>query len=345
MSGVSITDVAKRAGVSVGTVSNVLNKPDIVRPATRAKVETAIAKLGFVRNESARHLRGGQSRLLAYLMLDSGNPFFADVARGIETVARKHGLGLLLCSSDNDAEREAEYLSLLLEQRIRGVLVTAVDYQNMRLKSLRDHGVPVVFLDRASKGEGAWCSVGVDDVEGGFLAVSHLIELGHKRIAFAGGAPPIPQVNDRRQGAVNALEAAGVVDELHVMETPTLDLQQGRLLASRLLGLPKRRRPTAVFCANDLLALGLLQELTQQGVRVPEDMAIVGYDDIEFAAAATIPLSSVRQPRAFLGETAAELLIEETMPGSKHKHQRIRFTPELIVRQSTLVPRSARRAG
>jgi LacI family transcriptional regulator len=342
---VSITDVAKRAGVSVGTVSNVLNKPEIVRPATRAKVEAAIAKLGFVRNESARHLRGGQSRLLAYLMLDSGNPFFADVAHGVEDVARTHGLGLLLCSSDNDADREAEYLSLLLEQRIRGILITAVDYKNTRLKSLREHGVPVVFLDRVSEGAGAWCSVGVDDVEGGFLAASHLVELGHKRIAFAGGAPPIPQVNDRRQGAVNALEAAGVADELHVMETPTLDLQQGRLLASRLLGLPQRRRPTAVFCANDLLALGLLQELTQQGVRVPEEMAIVGYDDIEFAAAATIPLSSVRQPRALLGETAARLLVEETTPGSKHKHQRIRFTPELIVRQTTLAPRSARRAG
>jgi LacI family transcriptional regulator len=343
---VSITDVAKRAGVSVGTVSNVLNKPDIVKPTTRAKVEAAIAKLGFVRNESARHLRGGQSRLLAYLMHDSGNPSFTELARGVETVARANGLGLLLCNSSNDPVREDEYLSLLLEQRIRGVLITGVDYANPRLEQLPKHGVPVVFVDRGSELDGAWCSVGIDDVEGGFLAVSHLLELGHKKIALAGGPLTIPQVVDRHRGAVNALESFGFgADELHILETPALDLHQGRQLASRLLGLPKRRRPTAVFCANDVLALGLLQELTQQGVSVPAELAIVGYDDVEFAAAATIPLSSVRQPRVLLGETAAKLLIEETTSGTKHKHQHIRFAPELIVRQSSLNPRSARQVG
>ena len=339
----SMKDVAVRAGVSLGTVSNVLNKPELVKPPTRARVEQAIAELGFVRNESARHLRGGQSRFLAYLMLDHSNPFFTDIATGIELVARAHHLGLFLCTSDNDRDREQEYLAMLLEQRTRGVLITALDYTNELLQTLPRLGVPLVFVDRRPDSGNHWCSVGVDDVEGGDLAVSHLLDQGHERIGFVGGPQSIAQVADRLTGARRAVAAsAHDADALSVIETVALTVEEGRRAGARVLGIPARRRPTAVFCANDLLAVGLLQEVISQGVNVPHELAIVGYDDIEFASAAAIPLTSVRQPRDKLGITATELLLEEAA-GGKHEHTQIQFVPELVVRSSSRRARQGRR--
>lgn len=332
----SVRDVALRANVSVGTVSNVLNRPELVRPHTRARVVQAIEELGFVRNESARSLRSGASRLIAYLMLDQTNPFFGDLGRGMEDVARRHGLGLILCSSNHDAVREDDYLSMLVEQRIHGLLITAVNYDNPRLALMSRRGVPVVFVDSPG-GDGAdRCTVSVDDVEGGDLATSHLVEQGHRSIAFVGGPTSIPQVADRLKGARNGLAAGGLdPDSLAVVGTEELNVAEGRRAGARLLGIPARRRPTAAFCANDLLALGLLQEMTLRGVTLPAEMSIVGYDDIDFAAAAAIPLTSVRQPRRLLGSTAAELLIEEAQAGDAHRHSHIEFPPELIVRAST----------
>ena len=167
MASVSIKDVAAKAGVSLGTVSNELNRPDTVRPATRARVEAAIAELGFVPNASARQLAAGRSRTIAYLVLDAGNPFFTDVARGIEEVARASGLSLFMCNSDQDADREDQYLEQLVELRVRGVLITATDYTNPRLRMLRRQGVPVVLVDRAPVDAEDCCTVGVDDVAGG----------------------------------------------------------------------------------------------------------------------------------------------------------------------------------
>ena len=339
-----IKDVAARAGVSVGTVSNVLNRPDRVRPDTRSRVEAAMADLDFVRNESARQLRVGSSRIVAYVFLDAGNPFFTDVARGAEDACREQGLALVMCNSDGDSGREGEYLDLLLQQRVHGVLITSVDYANPRLRSLTTLGLPVVLVDRrTSAGEG-WCSVGVDDVLGGELAVTHLIEQGHRRIAFIGGPTAIPQVADRLRGSERAMAAAGrAEDDLVVVLTETLTVASGREAAQRLVGLPARRRPTAAFCANDLVALGLLQQLVRQGISVPDDIAIVGYDDIDFAAAAAVPLTSVRQPRHQLGRTAAELLLREAGEDGDHTHEQVQFQPELVVRASSGLRRPAGR--
>ena len=341
-----VKDVAARAGVSVGTVSNVLNGRTSVGAATRVRVEQAIAELGFVRNESARTLRAGHSRILAYVMLDAGNPFFTDVAQGVEEVAREAGLALMLCSSNQDRRREDDYLELLLEQRVRGVLITPTAPDGTRVATLPERGIPVVLLDRARHGAFDGCSVSVDDVEGGDLAVSHLLELDHRRIAFVGGPSSIIQVADRLRGARRALEATGRAGDI-LVEIPTdgSTVAEGRRAGQRLAGMPVRRRPTAAFCANDLLALGLLQQLTEYGLAVPEDMAIVGYDDIEFASAAAVPLTSVRQPRHQLGRTAAQLLLEEdgaVRDGRAHTHRQIQFTPDLIIRRST---RSADRTG
>ncbi|MGE5135203.1 MAG: LacI family DNA-binding transcriptional regulator [Gemmatimonadota bacterium] len=332
---VSIRDVAARAGVSVGTVSNVLNRPDIVAEPTRSRVQAAIAQLGFIRNESARQLRAGRSRTIGLVVLDVANPFFTDVARGVEDEASESGLAVILCNSDDQEAKETHYLELLEEHRVQGILITPVAADGDRLARLQRRGTPVVLVDSRSPSRGQ-CSVSVDDVLGGELAVAHLLAEGHERIAFVGGPPSFRQVSDRREGALRALAKAGrPAADLQLIETPALNVTAGQRAGADLAELPPPRRPTAVFCANDLLALGVLQGMTARRIRVPEDLAIVGYDDIDFAAAAAVPLSSVRQPRQQLGRTAAQLLLDEALGEASHQHRQVVFEPELVIRRSS----------
>lgn len=339
---VGIKDVARQARVSVGTVSNVINRPETVAEETRERVLAAISQLGYVRSESARQLRMGQSRIIALLVLDMANPFFVEVASGAERVAREAGLGVMLCNSAQSPSEEAEYLSLFAEQRVRGVLVTPADDTGRNLREFSRHGIPFLHVDRdLPSREG--CSVSVDDVAGGSLAMRHLVDQGHGDgggLVFVSGPLRLLQCRDRLSGARQALRAAGRdEDALRVVEAERLDVAAGRDAGARLLGMSPR--PTGVFCANDLLALGVLQALFSAGVRVPGDVALVGYDDIEFASAAAVPLTSVRQPALRMGRTAAELLIEETGErAGAHRHRSIVLQPELVVRDSTLGARS-----
>jgi LacI family transcriptional regulator len=332
----SIKEVAHHAGVSVGTVSNVLNRPDMVAPSTRRRVLDAITQLGYVRNDSARQLRAGRSNTIAIVVLDVANPFFTDVVRGAELAADEHNVMVVVCNSGENPARERRHLEQLEQQRVRGVLITPVEDQpGSRLEQLIQRGTPVVLVDRGS-GQHNRCSVAVDDVLGGRLAGAHLIKRGHRRIAFVGGPPSIQQVADRHRGVADALaEPAAAGAELLVLHNPSLSVAGGRQAAARIADLPAAQRPTAVFCANDLLALGVLQEMTLRGLRVPTDIAIIGYDDIDFAAAAAVPLSSIRQPREQLGRTAAQLLLEEVDEGDGHEHRHVVFQPELVVREST----------
>lgn len=340
--GVGIKDVAAAAGVSVGTVSNVLNRPDVVAPDTRVRVQSAIDRLGFVRNESARQLRAGRSRTLGLVVLDVANPFFTDVAHGAEQVADAHSTMVVLCNSGEDHERELRHLMMLEQQRVLGVLITPVDVQNPHLDAMVGRGTPVVLVDRRSTLKDR-CSVAVDDVLGGRLATGHLIEQGHRRIAFVGGPATILQVVDRLEGARLAVEETGLPrGTLAVVETRSLNVDGGRRAAEELASLPVNRRPTAVFCANDLVALGVLQELTRRGLRIPQDVAVIGYDDIDYASAAVVPLSSIRQPRELLGRTAAELLLDEVDGTSGHRHRQVVFKPELVVRESSTFRRRVR---
>ena len=341
---VSIRDVAAYAGVSVGTVSNVLNRPDVVAEPTRSRVQAAIKELGFIRNESARQLRAGRSRTIGLVVLDVANPFFTDVARGVEDEASESGLAVILCNSDDQQTKETHYLELLEEHRVQGILITPVSADDDRLARLQQRGTPVVLVDSRSPTRGQ-CSVSVDDVLGGELAVSHLLGDGHTRIAFVGGPLSIRQVADRRDGALRALDRAGASpDGLHMIETPALNVAAGQRAGAAIAELPAARRPSAVFCANDLLALGVLQEMTAQRIRVPDSISLIGYDDIDFAAAAAVPLSSVRQPRQLLGRTAAQLLLDEALGEGSHQHRQVVFEPELVVRQSSRAkPRRARR--
>ncbi len=332
---VSIREVAAHAGVSVGTVSNVLNRPDIVAQSTRDRVHEAIKALGFVRNESARQLRAGRSRIIGLVVLDVANPFFTDVARGVEDEASRSGLAVILCNSDDQLPKETRYLELLEEHRVQGILITPVAGPDERLALLQRRGTPVVLLDSTSP-SGGQCSVAVDDVLGGDVAMSHLLDGGHQRLAYIGGPLSIRQVADRRDGALRALARAGRDPAvLQMIETRALNVYAGQQAGMAIAALPPRRRPTGVFCANDLIALGLLQEMTRHRIGVPEDIAIVGYDDIDFAAAAAVPLSSVRQPRQQLGRTAARLLLEESLAAEDHTHRQVTFQPELEIRQSS----------
>ena len=331
---VGVKDVALAAGVSLGTVSNVLNRPQQVRSATRERVERAMQDLGFVRNESARQLKAGRSNTIGYVMLDATNPFFTDVAAGMEASAEGGGVALFLCNSDQRPERELAYLSRLEQGRVLGILITPVDPWAGVLDQTRQRGTPLVIVDR-TRNDPTWCSVAVDDELGGRVAVNHLLDMGHRRLAYIGGPTHLGQVRDRRAGAVQALRSAGhPVEDLLDVPTDALSVSEGMRAAERIAGMPGGTRPTAVFCANDLLALGVLQRCVSLGLQVPEDLAIVGYDDIDFAAAAAVPLTSVRQPRREMGGEAARLLIDEAA-NPLHEHQQILFTPELVARSST----------
>ena len=341
-------DVASLAGVAVGTVSNVLNHPDLVRPLTRARVEAAMEELGFIPNGSARQLRAGRSRCLGLVVLDVTNPFFTEVARGVEDYAQAAGYAVILCNSDEADDKERRYLRVLEEQRVRGILITPVHGRAPELRRIRDRGTPVVLLDRP--GSAGQCSVAVDDRRGGEIAVSHLLELGHRRIALVNGPVAIRQCADRRRGALRAVERAGLDPAAVLTEVtvPAMNARAGAAAADELLGavmpgavMPgavtsgAAARPTAVFCTNDMLALGLLRRLGQAGVAVPGDLAVVGYDDIEFAADAAVPLTSVRQPKYQLGRAAAELLLDEADRPDEHEHRRFVFKPELVARASS----------
>ncbi|APZ35695.1 LacI family transcriptional regulator [Microbacterium aurum] len=326
---VSVKDVAVAASVSVGTVSNVLNRPEKVAPETVARVQDAIVRLGFVRNDAARQLRAGRSRSIGLVVLDSANPFFAEVARGAEERAAAEGMSVLLGNSDQNPEREGAYLDLFREQRVNGVLLTPTDLT----APLADSGIPLVLVDGELPG-GEVPSVAVDDVEGGHLAVAHLLGLGRRRIAFVGGPLAIRQVADRLAGARRALTE--VPDAaLEVIETEALTVLAGREAGEAIGRRRAGERPDAVFCANDLLAVGVLQGTAILGeVRVPDDLALIGYDDIDFAQATVVPLSSIRQPARQIGATAVELLFEAVAsPEAAPRH--VRFRPELVVRAST----------
>ena len=302
---VSMKDVAALAGVSLGTVSNVLNSPDIVAEPTRRRVELAIAKLGWIPNEPARQLRAGRSRSIAMVVMDIANPFYTDLVLGAENCVQERGYAVQVGNSSQDADRERAQLLVLMQQRVRGVLLAPIWGLDERVSQLRLRGIPVVLLDRASNASD-FCSVSTDDVEGGRLAVEHLLDQDHTKIALVGGPGNLQQVRDRRLGAELASSRHDGAAQLRVISTPHLDVESGIRAAEEIVSLADRDRPTAVFAANDLLAIGLLQGFVTAGLRVPDDMAIVGYDDIAFAAAAAVPLSSVRQPRLAIGYRAAD---------------------------------------
>ncbi|WP_442574552.1 LacI family DNA-binding transcriptional regulator [Microbacterium sp. F51-2R] len=331
---VSIRDVAVRAGVSVGTVSNVLNRPEEVSAESVQRVTQAIDELGYVRNDAARKLRAGVSTTIGFVVLSGQNPFYTDVVRGAEDEATRHGIAILYGNTDEDVSREKLYLDLFEEQQVRGLLIAPYGDVTSRLQRLRTRGIAAVLVDRFS-GDGRFSSVSVDSTIGGTMAVDHLISEGRRRIAFVGGPFDIRQVTDRLAGARVVVDDAGSGVSLEVIATAAMSVEEGVAAGARILAQPRRQWPDALFAANDLLALGLLQSLVVDGrLRVPDDIAIIGFDDIPFAAAAAVPLSSIRQPSRMIGRTALRIVLEEAADPDSIPRQTV-FKPELVVRAST----------
>jgi LacI family transcriptional regulator, galactose operon repressor len=320
----NVKDVAARAGVSVGTVSNVLNRPDVVSKATLNKVKAAMSELNFHRNASARHLRAGVSSTVGVVVQDIRNPFYTELARGIEDRLTEDDQSLIICSSDSDPLREARCLRMLAEQGVRGVLITPTSVGTRNLTSLTDMGISWVLMDTDLPGQPC---VSVDNVLGGYLAVAHLLERGHRRIGVIAGIKGLQTSDQRCEGAVKAVVEAGL-DPTKVLQITQLNEHNANAgqAATREL-LDAANPPTAIFTINDIVALGVLREARARGIDVPQQLAVVGYDDIFLAQELMVPLSSVRQPMWGLGWAAADMLLDDT----DHPP----FTPDLIVRASS----------
>jgi LacI family transcriptional regulator len=327
---VTIEDVARRAGVSRGTVSNVLNSPEIVLSATRERVLQAMRELDFVPNQAARALGGARNRSIGLVIHDVGNPFFAEMARGVEDVATPRNYVIMLTSTRADDERQRASLRSLMAQRVAGVLVTPTVSGVAGLGDLRD--AAVVLLDQ--EGAANQCSVAVDDVCGGRIAAEHLLSLGRSRLAFVGGPRRVRQHTDRLSGMRTEVAAApaGVRHTVRVVPTGADTVAAGEEAAKALLA--KSPLPTGVFCANDLLAIGLIRVLCSHGIGIPDDIAVVGYDNTELASLVATPITSIRQPMYEMGRRATELLLAEIHERA-HRHQHLRYVPELVVRAST----------
>jgi LacI family transcriptional regulator len=334
-----VQDVARVAGVSIGTVSNVLNHPDRVKPATVKRVQAAISQLGFIRNDAARQLKAGKSKTLGLIVLDASNPFFAEIARGSEIEAEAAEYSLLLGNSGQDIERESRYFNLFQEQRIGGVLVSPIEDVSEQVEAMRALGTQTVLVDRKAD-PSLCCSVSVDDIAGGRMAVQHLIDQGYRDIAFVAGPLEIQQVADRLSGAREAIRQSRGEAQLRVITTKNLDVIHGREVGTEIVAMAPNDRPDAIFAANDLLAVGLLQAFVYQAsIRVPDEIGIVGYDDIAFAESAIVPLTSIKQPAQLLGKTGVDMLIDEVENPVEHRHRQVTFQPELVVRESTSGPK------
>ncbi|GAA1794603.1 LacI family DNA-binding transcriptional regulator [Actinomadura chokoriensis] len=292
-----------------------------------------------MRNESARRLRRGPDRTagefgdqprraFGIVVEDLTNPYASDVARGAEAALNEAGHDALWLSSDHQSAKERRSLELLTEQRAAGVLIIPVGLGPGDISRLRAAGMSVVLIDRDSPQA---CSARVDHVAGGEIAAAHLLGIGRERIVFVTGVPEPQPCVERRDGAARTIVEAGFTKPRTLVQD-ALSPTEGQAAAHEVMAM--RPRPDGVFCANDLLAIGLINELTRLGVRVPDDIAVIGYDDIELAASAAVPLTTIRQPRRELGWEAAELALAEMSEGKSHQHRQVVQRPELIIRES-----------
>ncbi|MFC5500839.1 LacI family DNA-binding transcriptional regulator [Lysinimonas soli] len=325
----TIRDVARVANVSLGTVSNYLNGNKRISDATRQRIDAAIDELQFVRNAAVRVMQGGRSHVIAFIVPDGGNPFFLEVARGIEDFAIENGRVVVSCNTEGELEREKHYAKALSEMRVEAVIAVASATNEHLLSTLQQSGVRVVTLGRQLPGS-PYPAVDVDDLRGGFIAMGHLLERGHRRVAFLGAPEAESQIRARYAGCVAAYTDAGLDASQLLRVDADLNSPTARSAASRAI-LALDPRPTAIVCANDVIALALEAEAIRAGLRIPADLAIVGYDDIEGAAIAPIPLTTVHQPRYDLGHQAAELALSPNYPVATVQP----FSPRLVVREST----------
>ena len=325
--------MARLAGVSTATVSRALNGTGQIAPATRAMIDDAVAQLGYHPNTAARSLVTRSTQTIALLLPDITNPFYAALVSGIQERALETGHTMLLCTTEGDPEREEQYLSLLRAKQVDGVLVDGLVLPPDRITRFVREGLPIVCLDRDIDST-LVPLVQVDNRLGARLATEHLLELGHERIGHIAGPPDLGISDERIEGYRDALRAAGIAVDPELIAVGSFT-EEGGYEAARVLS--DKWDLTALFAANDLSAIGALSALVQSGRRVPEEISVVGFDDLRLSRFTNPPLTTVHQPAGEIARHAAELLLE-LASGRPVERMRYFLEPGLVVRSSTAPP-------
>ena len=329
----TIREVAESAGVSYATVSHVINNTRLVSQETRERVLAAMEALNYRPNALARSLRQGKTNTLGLVLPDSANPFFAEISRSIEDEAFKKGYSVFLCNTELDTERELFYVDVLSKKQVDGIVFVAAGDQADSLDFLVRRNMPVVMIDRDVPNVEV-DAVLTDNKLGGYLATRHLLELGHRRIACIAGPSSITPSAERMIGYRKALEEAGISYDENLIIRGDYHAQSGMEITHSILKMVPR--PTAIFALNDLMALGALRAAAEAGCTVPQDLAVVGYDDLELAHFTNPPLTTIAQPKKEVGAQAISLLVDRISHKSRPP-SRLVLPPQLIVRRSTVM--------
>lgn len=326
---VTIKDVAAHAAVSVATVSAVINGNKYVSPELEQRVRVSIAALGYERNSFAQGLKTQTSHTIGLIVSDIANPFFTSMVRGVEDVANAHHYALILGNTDESLDKERSYIRLLESKRADGLIIAATAGSHKYLQAAQH--LPLVSIDR-SLFELGIDSVLVDNVAGARAAIEHLIALGHRRIGIVTGIPGITSTEERLAGYKQALAAHGIALDPALIAVADSRVGGGERGTMQLLTL-QGARPTALFLMNGLMIIGALRAITQAGLRCPQDIALVGFDEFEWSSVMQPPLTTVRQPIYEIGQKAAQLLFERLQKREKEPSE-VRLHPQLIVRES-----------
>jgi DNA-binding LacI/PurR family transcriptional regulator len=329
----SLQEVARHAKVSIATVSRVLNQSDKVVPETRAIVEKTLRDLGYRPSRVARRLRmkDGRAHLVGLIIPDIQNPFYAEIARGVEDAAYAAEYALLLCNSDENPEKELFYLGVMRDESVDGIVLPPFDEADAAVVDTINTGIPIVCVDRSLAKEKTDL-VEVDNYRGAHEAVSHLIARGHKNIGLIEGRAQVSTSRERRRGYLDALAEHGLTAKKEFMRSGDFKQESGRVLTNELLSL--RTPPTALFVCNNLMTVGALAAIHQRNLRIPQDVAIVGFDDLPWAEALDPPPTVVRQPAYNVGRQAMELLLKRIMEPERPPVT-LRLLPELVIRRSS----------
>jgi LacI family transcriptional regulator len=323
----SLRDVAKQANVSVGTVSNVLNRPSQVSEEMRLKVRKAIDMLGFIPNSNNRSTK--EQPVIGLILPLSNNPFYEELAQGIEDGVAKSGLRVLIGYSREDEAIEMQLLNSMVDAGFKGIIMTPVGARNQVFEKFIEENVRVGFISQTDD-HVEQCSVSIDQVRGGYIGIEYLASLGHKKILWVSGPAYHHQSNQRFVGVTQAAREFGV--EVTSISSPSLDFLSGEHIAPEILA--KDELPDAIFCANDATALGIMNYFYKSGLKVPEDVSFLGYDNVSYAESALVPLTTVSQTPYQLGFTMGSQMIAEIEAKPGHIHQHVIFQPQIVERAS-----------
>ena len=334
---VSIKDIAKAAGVSHPTVSRALRDSPLVSAETRARIKQLAEEMGYSPDARAQSLVRGSTRTVGVVVTTIADPFIAPVVQGIEDAAQQHGYTVILCNSHSDREREISAVETLRSKRVDGVIVTSSRVGALYLDHLERIGVPVVLINNHNERSGRYTySVSVDNRHGGKLATEHLLQRGHRRIAYVSGPADHSDDLDRLAGYREALDQAGMPFDPTLVVGGTGRADGGEQALPVLMAL--EAPPTAVFCYNDMTAIGLMRAAQAAGLSIPTDLAVVGFDDIPFASYVRPPLSTVAQLKAEMGAWAMEMVLAliATSDPIEDRFSNLVLEGQLIVRESTV---------